>query len=188
MPTRRRSRLDRVSIVHSALVVIERESLDSLTLAAVAAELGVGSPALYNHVDNLEELRYEVALHTTVELTAALRDAVLGHSKDKAIATLAATYRAFAHQHPARYASTLLPPKRPDDLLAQANADLIDVFARVIAAGYGHDGHQAVHCARTARSAIHGFVSLEAVNGFTDAADRNDSFDHLVATVTAGLS
>lgn len=182
-----RTRLDRVRIVRSALVVIDRDSLDALTVAAVANELGVGSPALYNHVDSLDELRYEVAIHTTVELTNALRDAALGHAGDEAIATLAHTYRAFAHRQPARYASLLLPPKRPDDQLALATAALIDVFARILAAGYGLTGRQAVHCARTARSAIHGFVSLEAVNGFTNEADRDDSFAHLISTVLAGL-
>lgn len=182
-----RPRLDRVRIVRSALVVIDRDSLAALTVAAVANELGVGSPALYNHLESLDELRYEVAIHTTVELTNALRDAALGHAGDDAIATLAHNYRDFAHRHPARYASTLLPPKRPDDLLAQATSALIEVFARVIAAGYGLSGRKAVHCARTTRSAIHGFVSLEAVNGFTDAADRDDSFGHLITTVIAGL-
>jgi AcrR family transcriptional regulator len=183
-----RVRLDRVSIVHSALVVIDRGTLGSLTLAAVANELGVGSPALYNHLENLEELRYEIAIHTTHALTSGLRDAALGRSGGLAISALAHAYRRFAHEHPSRYASTLLPPKRPDDQLAQASAVLIDVFARVIAAGYDVEAERAVHCARTTRSAIHGFVSLEAVNGFTDAADRDDSFEHLIATVTAGLS
>ena len=182
-----RARLDRVSIIASALVVIDRGSLEALTLAAVANELGVGSPALYNHLDNVDELRYEVAIHATGELTSELRNAALGHAGDDAIAALAGAYRAFAHNNPARYASTLLPPKRSDDLLATANAELLDVFARIIAAGYGMSGHQAIHCARTARSAIHGFVSLEAVNGFTDPADRDDSFEHLIRTVTAGL-
>ena len=114
-----RPRLDRRRIVRSALVVIDRDSLDALTVAAVASELGVGSPALYNHLESLEELRYEVAIHTTVELTNTLRDAVLGHSGEIAITTLAHTYRAFAHRHPGRYASTLLPPKRLNDQLAR---------------------------------------------------------------------
>lgn len=174
--------------MRSALVLIDRESLDALTVAAVANELGVGSPALYNYLESFDELRYEIAIHTTMDLAANLRDAVLGHAGDNAVVALAHAYRAFALRHPARYASTLLPPKRPDDQLAQANALLIDVFARVIGAGYGLSGQAAVHCARTIRSAIHGFVSLEAVDGFTDPHDRDDSFDHLIATVTAGLA
>ncbi len=173
--------------MRSALVVIDRDSLGALTLAAVASELGVGSPALYNHLDNLEELRYELAIHTTVALTDDLRDQVLGLAGDEAIATLAHSYRSFANRHPSRYASTLLPPKRPDDQLALASANLIDLFAKVIVAGYQVSPERGLHCARTTRSAIHGFVSLEAINGFSNDADKDESFRHLIATVTAGI-
>lgn len=182
-----RPRLDRIAVVQSALVVIDRGSLEALTVAAVAQELNVGSPALYNHVDNLDDLRHEVAVHATRDLTNALRDAVLGHAGDDAIATMAHTYRDFAVRHPARYASTLLPPKRSDDDLARATGELIDIFARVIAAGYGLRGEAALHGARTTRSAIHGFVSLEAIDAFTTAGDTDASFEHLISTVIAGL-
>lgn len=181
-----RVRLDRITIVQSALLVIDRESLEALTLSAVASQLGVGSPALYNHVANLDDLRHQVAVHATNDLADTLRDDVLGHAGDDAVATLAHAYRAFAAAHPARYASTLMPPQRSDDELALATTRLIDVFAKVIGAGYGLDGDAALHCARTARSAIHGFVSLEAIDAFT-AADRDDSFAHLIATVIAGI-
>ena len=182
-----RVRLSRITIVQSALGVIDRGSLDALTIAAVAGELGVGSPALYNHVANLEELRYEVAVHATVDLVNTLRDAVLGHAGDDAIRMLAHTYRRFAVEHPARYASTLLPPTRSDDQLTQATAAIIDLFARVIAAGYGLSDAEAVHAARTTRSAIHGFVSLEAIDAFSRPQDRDESFDRLIATVIDGV-
>lgn len=171
----------------TAVALADRLSLDELTLAAVAGELGVRPSALYTYLDNLEALRYAVAVRSTDHLTGAIRDAALGQAGDDAIAALAYAYRDFAVDHPGQYASTLLPPLRPGDALSRATDGLLDVFARIIAIGYGHTPEQSMHAARTARSAIHGFVALETWNGVHDPVAHDISFDHLVRTVTAGL-
>lgn len=182
-----RQRINLDDITTTALALVDRRPPDQLTLAAVAAELGVRPSALYTYLDNLEALRFEVAVRATGHLTQTVRDAALGQAGDDAIASLAHAYRGFAVDHPGQYASTLLPPAEPDDELARANAGLLDVFARIIASGYGHAPEEAVHAARTTRSAIHGFVALETWNGVHDPVAHDASFDHLVRTVTAGL-
>ena len=48
-------------------------------------------------------------------------------------------------------------------------------------------GDDAVHAVRTVRSALHGFVALEAAGGFGLPVDLEASFDRLVATIAAGL-
>ena len=48
-------------------------------------------------------------------------------------------------------------------------------------------GDAAVHAVRTVRSALHGFVALEAAGGFGLPVDLDASFDRLVATLAAGL-
>jgi AcrR family transcriptional regulator len=182
---RQRISLDEVTEV--ALLVVDRDTLDALSLASVAAGLGVRPSALYTYVDGLDALRYAVAVASTFQLTNTIRDAALGQAGDQAIAALAHAYRGFAIEYPGRYASTLLPPARRDDTLAKASNGLLDVFARVIATGYGSTGDNTVHAARATRSAIHGFVALEAGQGFDDPTDRDASFDHLVAVIIAGL-
>lgn len=182
-----KQRIHHQDVVDTAIAVADRESLDGLTLAAVAGELGVRSSALYTYVEGLDALRYAVAVKATTNLTVTVRDAALGHSADRALKAVAHSYRGFANDHPGQYASTLLPPVQPNDELAQATTDLLWVFARIITAGWGHHGDEAVHAARTARSAIHGFVALEAGQGFNNPADRDTSFDHLVDTVINGL-
>lgn len=170
----------------TALTLVDRRSFDALSLSALASELGLRPSALYTYFDGLDGLRHAVAVQATVNLTDELRDAAVGLSGDDAVRALATTYRRFAVEHPGQYASTLLPPSRPDDDLARAMERLTDVFARVVA-GYGLEGDRAIHAARTGRSAIHGFVALEICHGFPHPADNDDSFDHLVETLLAGL-
>lgn len=183
-----RPRIRHGDVVDTAIDLVDRESLDSLSLAAVANVLGVRSSALYTYVDGLDALRFAVAVQAMINLTETVRDAALGHAGDNALSAVAYSYRGFAFDHPGQYASTLLPPHRPNDELVLATADLLKVFSRIISAGWGYQGDDAVYAARTARSAIHGFVALEAGQAFTSPADGNASFKHLVHTVIVGLS
>ena len=63
---------------------------------------------------------------------------------------------------------------------------MLDVVVAVIRA-WNLEGDAAVHAIRTVRSALHGFVALEAAGGFELPVDLETSFDRLVATVAAGL-
>ena len=183
-----RIRLDRVTIVRSALVVLERQPFDQLTLAAVADQLGVGSPALYNHLESLDELRYAVAVHSAEALVAALRDAAIGRSGPVALEAMARAYRDFAVDHPAQFASTLRSPRVDDDLLAEALGSVIDLFERVIASGFGLRAEKATHAARATVSALHGFVGLEVIERvFERGPDADASFEHVVAGLLASM-
>jgi hypothetical protein len=53
--------------------------------------------------------------------------------------------------------------------------------------GWNLDGDDEVHAARTVRSALHGFVVLEAAGGFGIPVNLDASFDALVATLASGL-
>jgi AcrR family transcriptional regulator len=177
--------LDEVTL--TALMLVDRESLDALSLSAVAAELGIRPSALYTYFDSLDDLRYAVAVQATMNLTHDLRNAAVGQAGNDAIIALAYSYRSFANHHPGQYAATLSPPTNPSDDLSKASDELMDVFARVIAA-YGHEGEAAIHAARAARSAIHGFVALEAGRCLDGETDCDTSFDHLISAVINGLA
>jgi hypothetical protein len=54
--------------------------------------------------------------------------------------------------------------------------------------GYGLEGDDAIHAARAVRSALHGFVALEAGGGFGIPVELDESFDRMVAALARGLS
>lgn len=180
-----RQRVNLVEVTVTALSIVDRHSLDALSLTAVAGELGIRPSALYTYFANIEALRHAVAVQATTNLTARLRDAAVGRAGDDAIVAMASAYRAFATDHPGQFASTLAPLPVHHDDLAAAGAEQLELFARVMS-GYGHEGDAARHAARSVRSAIHGFVALEVCDGLGDDG-LDASFDHLVDTVIAGL-
>jgi hypothetical protein len=54
--------------------------------------------------------------------------------------------------------------------------------------GYGLEGDDAIHATRIVRAALHGFVLLEANEGFRIALDLDETFARLVAVLDQGLT
>jgi AcrR family transcriptional regulator len=181
-----RAGLNPRAVVAEAARVADDVGWDRLTLAAVAQRLSVALPSLYKHVAGLDALQTGVAVQAVEELGAALTRATIGRSGGAALRAMAAAYRRYAHAHPGRYAA-IQRASQPDqpELRAAGEAVLQVVFA--VLAGYGLSGGDAVDAARFLRSALHGFVSLEAAGGFGMPHDVDRSFARLVDAVEIAL-
>jgi AcrR family transcriptional regulator len=183
-----RQGLDRARVVEAAARLADAEGLAALTLARVAADLGVRTPSLYNHVGGLEDLRGGVAVLGLRELTDTLRRAAVGRSGADGLHALAAAYRAYAGDHPGRYAAGAVaaPAAGDDDEHAAEAAEAVAVISAVLSA-WDQGAEDAVHAERAVRSALHGFVALEAGGGFGLDVDVDESYRRLVAGLAAGL-
>jgi len=180
-----KQRIDFRVVVAQAVALVDAEGLQALSLSRVADELGVQSSAIYKHVDGIDGIRQAVALHAARNLADALRDAAVGRSGGHAVRAVAGAYRSFASTHPGQYASTLLVPAAVEAATAPRTM-IVDVLARILET-YGASGDAAVHLARIVRSAIHGFVTLEASEAFTSPQDTDKSFEELLDFVIRGL-
>jgi AcrR family transcriptional regulator len=173
-------------VVAEAARVADRVGYDRLTLAGVAQQLGVALPSLYKHVRGLEALQRELALRGIRELTAAMTAAAVGRSAGDALRGVAAAYRRYAHDHPGTYAPSIRAPDPGDAAYEEAADDAVGVF-RAILAGYGIAGDAAIDATRYVRSALHGFVALEAAGGFGLPQSVDASYERLVTAVDHAL-
>ena len=89
----------------------------------------------------------------------------MGTSGASAVRAVCRAYRAWALEHPGRYAATVRAPTPgdADDLAASTAAT--EVIFRVLAA-YDLDGDDVVDATRALRASLHGFVALENAGGF----------------------
>jgi AcrR family transcriptional regulator len=182
-----RAGLSTASVVAAAAGIADADGLDALTLARLAATVGVRTPSLYNHVGSLDDVRRRIALVALRELGDAMRDAAVGRAGDDALIAVAAAYRDYARRHPGRYAATQRAPAAADDELGAAAGAAVDVLLAILR-GYGLEGDDAIHAARGVRSALHGFVALETGGGFGLPVDLDESFERMVAALARGLS
>jgi AcrR family transcriptional regulator len=182
-----RQGLDRGRVVAAAAAIADAEGLEAVTLARVAAALGVRSPSLYNHVDGLDGLRRGIALLALGELGDALREAATGRAGADALVALADAYRGYARAHPGRYALIQVPQRAGDEEALAAAGAVVGAVVGALRA-YALTGDDALHAARAFRAAIHGFVALEDGGGFGLPLDVDESFRRMVAALADGLA
>ena len=185
MPTRQGT-LDRATVVATAADLIDGQGVDALTVTAVAQELGVTQPALYRHLDGLDDLWRELGLAGRERLAAALTDAAVGRSGSDAVQAVADAWREFAHRHPGLYAATDRHPVAGDPELEEAVERVVSVLAMTLR-GFDLDDDAVVHGARTLRSALHGFVSFELGDGHPNPHDPDETFERMIALLCRGF-
>jgi AcrR family transcriptional regulator len=172
-------------VVDAALGLLDAHGLSGMTLAAVAARVGVAAPSLYKHVDSVGELQTLVAQRVLDEMTDRFATAVIGYTRDDAITRLLHAYRSYVSKYPARYAAVPLDPLSEPALRAPATR-LLDIFIAVLR-GYGLTGPAAIHATRCLRAMAHGFTSLEVAGGFGLAENIDETYDQLIRLCLAGL-
>ncbi len=187
-PGRRRGRgqLDRAAILERAARLADRDGLGTLTLAALAGELGIRPPSLYNHVASLEELRQALAIRALGELDTALGRAALGKAGAEAVAALGEAYRTYARAHPGLYAAIIAIGLSRTPEFDAAGTVLMDTVGAVLR-GFGLGAEEVLHAMRALYSLLHGFVSLEAAGGFGLPVEPAASFRWLLAHFSRGL-
>jgi len=174
-------------VLDAAEAVANRAGLANLTLADVAARLGIRSPSLYNHVAGLAGLRRSLAIRSAGRLADDLVSASEDRSGVDALRAFAAAYREFASAHPGSYEAIQAgaDPAEDPDLAAALGAPVAIVAATLI--DLGHRPGDVIPLIRAFRSALHGFVDLERVGGFGLPEDIDASFDITVDTLIAGI-
>lgn len=178
--------IDRKQVVEAAAELADAHGLDRLTLAQVAARLGVRLPSLYNHVDGLPGLRREMALLSARQILERISRAAIGKASDTAVIAIGQAYRRYVLEHPGRYAAIVRAPA-PDDIeLQQVSRAIIEVILAVLEP-YGLGEEAAIHAVRGLRAIAHGFATLELAGGFGLPLDCEESFLRLLRAYVAGL-
>lgn len=154
-------RLDRETIVQAAIRFIDRDGAQTLTMRALAQDLGVGPMALYRYVSGREDLLEAVV----AELLEGVRhdlDDELASTWQGYLQTLAHAIRRIAVEHaPAfplvatRHPATpwLRPPLR--------SLDLVEDFLQTLS-GHGFTDNQTVGAYRAFSSFLLGQLLLES--------------------------
>jgi AcrR family transcriptional regulator len=174
-------------VAEAAASIADREGLEATTLTAVAVELGIKTPSLYNHVSGLAGLRRLLAMHGSHLLYDVFEETIGDRVGVDALRSIAKADREFAVDHPGLYASFLPAPKPDEDPeLYEAMAEPVFLVAHVLL-DMGIPPSEAIHLIRALRALLHGFLDLEAKDGFGMPVDIDASFDASVELVIAGI-
>jgi AcrR family transcriptional regulator len=180
--------IDRERVLDVAEQIADQHGPEGVTLSVLARRLKVAPPSLYTHVGGLDDLRSGLRLRGLRTMTDLFRRRTVGLAADDALAAVAGELRRFVQDHPGLYAASVAAPGRQDpEEVQRAAEDLLGVFTAILR-GFQITPAELVHSARFARSALHGFVSLESTGGFGLPEDVDVSYSRLVGAVNHDLS
>lgn len=169
--------IDRSAVLRASLALADRGGLGTVTMQAVARQLGVTPMALYTHVSNKQDLLdglVESLIDEVPEPQADTQD-LLAH--------LARGLREVAHRHPAVFPLLLLRPVRTPRSVA--GREIIHDGLRAA----GVPDSQVGRVERIIMTAIMGFAAGEASDRFAahsrDTLDKD--FDVLLEFIDAGV-
>ena len=174
-----RAGLDYETIVATAAEMADRGGLRALSMAGLAAQLGVQAPTLYHYVARLSGLRRALTLRGLKDLSARLGRAVMGKAGDEAVLELAHAMRFFAKEHPGLYEAVQQAPDPEDAEWREAGREVIEIMQRALSA-YALPPEDARHAIRMLRIIIDGCISLEDVGGFGQPAEVDETLRRLL--------
>ena len=174
-------------VTEAAAAIVDFDGLAALTLARLAARLGVAAPSLYKHIAGQDDLIVRVSTLSLRRLNSELTTAAIGRSGREALSSIAQAYRRFAIEHAGLYRLTQGALKLGSDAQQSEVRSALKVFDAVIRS-YGVPEDLSVHATRFVRASLHGFVDIEARGGFQLSQSLDESFELLVEAVHGWLS
>jgi AcrR family transcriptional regulator len=150
-------------VVGVARDILEREGPEALTMARLAAMLGIKAPSLYKHFHSKAELEAAIVAEGLRELARELE------ASDGSLGGLAVAYRSWASLHPHLHRlmneGALPRALLPEGLEERAVAPLLRVFA----------GNR--NLARAAWAFAMGMTTLEIAGRFPPDADLDEAWN-----------
>lgn len=159
---------------------------DQVTLSALARGFDVKVASLYSHVGNSQDLKTKIALLALEELADQGAVAVAGRAGMDALTAFANVYRAYAQEHPGRYAATQLRLD-PETAAVSAGGRHAQMM-RAILRGYDLTEPDQTNAVRLLGSVFHGYVCLEMAGGFSHSSpDTQETWSWILGALDALL-
>jgi AcrR family transcriptional regulator len=182
-----RARTSRPAIIAAARELCEEGGLEAVSMAAVAARVGVRPPSLYKHVADRSALLAAVATDVATSLERSLTEAVERAAPDPVtrLEALALGYRSFALRAPRTTAllfSGVTPAGAPSpESLAAAARPVLEIAEAIV----GPD--RALAAARVVTAFAFGFTTMETAGAFRLGGDVEEAYRVGIRVLAAGL-
>ncbi|WP_460796646.1 TetR/AcrR family transcriptional regulator [Microbacterium sp. GXF0217] len=172
MPTP--DRTSYTEIIAASREILELSGPAGLTMQAVATRVGVRAPSLYKRVQDRDALLTAVAEAIVDDL--GIRLAAAGDD----LATLAAVYRAYAHENPEGF-RLMFAASAPLPALDRAAAPVIRAAASLVGT------NAALDAARLFTAWATGFLQMELAGAFRLGGDVDRAFEYGLERILTSL-
>ncbi|TGL87256.1 TetR/AcrR family transcriptional regulator [Leptospira congkakensis] len=183
-PKKGQIQITREFVLDAAWDMIMELGFEEFRLAGLAEKLGIRTPSLYNHIQDIGDVRREIQRRALVVLGDRLSLKLKNlNSGSGPILEFINTYRSFAKSHPHIYPLTIESTEFDPELKPLGDRILnlcMEVFR------FQTLDETAVHRIRILRSLLHGFIVLEEVGGFGRKESVEESFKKITESLESG--
>lgn len=163
------------------------KGLLNISLNEIAAQIGIKTPSLYNHIAGIDDLYTQLASQSLKALETHLTQSIIGFSGFEALTKVANAYFDFAQKNPLLYEAIENPRLKNTEEIAQLKENIV-LLIQALLKSYHFSPEQEVSIIRVLRSYLHGFVSLNAGNLYNiKNVEVKDSFDLGLSALLNGL-
>jgi AcrR family transcriptional regulator len=169
-----RAGLDADRVAREALRLVDEAGMGGLSIASLAARLGVQRPSLYNHTRSMEGLRDTLRAMVLDEIADAAEGVTACKGREGLFAMMRAL-RAYVQRYPRRIDLLVENAEGAAGRLREASERLMQRVMELLRS-YGLTGARAIHAARMLRSLWIGFALLESRGGYAIDVPVEQSF------------
>ncbi len=181
-----KAKIDKEWMIRKAAHMANQTGIENLSLKALAAELGVQSPSLYNHVDGLDDLKRQMMLYGWKEAEEQVVQAVIGLTGYDAVRAMCYAFHEYASKNKGVFSAMLWFNQYEDKQAQETTARMFSVFSK-IAGALDISQENCVHLVRMFRGFLEGFTLLENHCAFGNARPVEDSFALAVDILIEGM-
>jgi len=181
-----RAGLDPERVAREALRLVDEAGTGALSIASLAARLGVQRPSLYNHTRSMEGLRDTLRAMVYGEIADAA-EAVTPRRGREGLFALMRALRSYVMRYPRRIDLLLENTEGAAGQLREASERLLQPVMELLRS-YGLSSARAVHAARMLRSLWIGFALLESRGGYAMNVPVEQSFTFALEAAHRALS
>lgn len=179
--------LTKEKIIKVAFSLADEIGINQVTFQKIAQKLDIKYQSLYNHFDNIDDLKAKMTVHLFIELNSKLMKTLIGKSAEDAVREFAYVYRDFAFENKTGYGLFMSIPNINNEeayILAKENNAIIHQILYF----YIKDKTELIHKSRELRSILHGFVSMVFLGYFQGNANLEDTFKLMIDDFILSLS
>tara|TARA_S200000501_G_scaffold378525_1_gene441636 strand:- start:13613 stop:14200 length:588 start_codon:yes stop_codon:yes gene_type:complete len=178
--------ISKTNVIDTAFGILEEtQSIQLVSMTAVAARLGIRVQSLYAHIDGSTGLKRELALRSLEKLAQDLNQAAIGIAGIGAVRAVLKAQFNFALTHPAAFQASIYPPGN-DDLIIKAIEEVNYPMHKILKEA-GIEDATITHWSRLVLSTIYGYSTLNQNRQLTLPVSTKESIDYIINVLVTDI-
>lgn len=171
--------LTKEKIIQTTFLLADEIGLNQISFQKIAEKLNIKYPSLYNHYENIEDLKIKMTIYFLNNLNSELMKRLIGKSGENAIREFSDVYREFASKNKSGYRLYMNIPSTENEEVKRLSKEINTLIHKILEY-YNKDNEFITHKSRALRSLLHGFVSLSSHGYFQTSVDIEESFKLMI--------